>query len=327
MQQMQQMQKKERVHDVLFKSYATDFQVPVALAGLTMPVYVKSLRAGLYVLPSFLKDEDIVRMPGLGDKSLDNLYDEEPEMGNPLSYVPKKELCLVITPPIWGFKYDQVLHGVAVKVKDMIDDGDDAEMVREHGDEAIAARRGCMPDDFVGNVKRLQRVSLERMQAENPCAPFEVLGARLSPLTSGAANVLIVLRFSEGCPYKTQHYLDIPGVSGMRNMRVRVIPQPIIVKNSETAFHVAEVRIEVLGGADDAIFRGMHSHAEGIATMMKAKLKHQRTDRATGKLIIQVQSLDAIDMSAETVKRVNGRIRGLLKGHCVGAIEVGVVDV
>lgn len=301
--------KKVAKMDFLHPSHNEPVQVLLTMAGVYMPVYAGSIRAKGWRVPAHVRDDDLVNVPAMGDRAIENLYDATPEFGNPLADEDPERMCLVISPPIKGFRYDLAVNGIPVLVDDLIDvDGD--EDLEEFKNDVVGAKDGYLPPGFVDAAKHVQDMSLSVLYEAAMGAPIEILGARLNPLSSGLANIVMFVKFTRSpCPFGSQQmYLPIPET----NMKVRIVGQPIIVKNSETKFYHAEVRVKAVECNTQELFHDMYPFASNITGMLGLKLKHVRTDKVTGELVIQGHGLVKPDIEEKSA-RIKKHVMGLLK--------------
>ena len=314
------------IHDTFFSTnwHPAHYQAELIKAGIKMPVYKDSLLATLgedqatgLPLPG---RTDMVYVPHFGDHCLDIIYDALPGMGNPLAQEDRSRLCLLITPPIMGFDYNKFCNGIPILGDDVCEDAE----VRE---DLFGVMDGYLPDNFVENALHVQHISFDALQYHLAnMSPynnrFHVLGAKLSPLSSGKANIAIFLKFEGKCPLSKQQYLDIPGVPG--NMKIRVIPEPIVTENSLAAPNTLDIVVTV-ANPNDKLFDYAYKFANNLVSHdmrdLDLQLRHIRTDKATGSLVIATHSLKSVNLSPYLQKAITQKLKnGLMPEYLVNDV-------
>lgn len=207
-----------------------EMQAEMLAANIKTPVYTAGLADKLgYQIPSY----PIVCVPSFGGTTLRNVYTATG--GNPLANYNNKNLCVVMTPTINKFSYSKTVHGVPMKVKDMIDEGDAEALGDDILEELVAAEQGHLPPGFREDCIDIQQIAMDTIMAFTD-QRFEVVATKLSPLSSGKGNIAIFLNFPSGCPFDQQQFLD-SGVtdreSNLKTIQIRVIPSPIVSRFDE----------------------------------------------------------------------------------------------
>lgn len=205
--------------------YPHEMQSELLAAKIKTPVYTSGLSA---FLDCDVPDTDVVFVPAFGGSSLRHIYDATG--GNPIASIPRDDMCVIITPTLAKFSYSKTVHGVPVRVRDMLSDEEANDFSDEELEEILAVEPGHLPSGFRENALDIQQLALTTVADHAGGWPFAVLGAKLSPLTSGKGNIAIFVQFPRGCPFDKQVYLD----SGVydndmkRNIQIRVIPRPVV---------------------------------------------------------------------------------------------------
>ena len=294
--------------------YPDYYQAELLAAGIKVPVYKQSLETVLgykdnVPLPG---KSDKVYVPHFGDQSIDHVYDAAEGRGNPLANEDRSKMCILITPPIQGLDYYKFCHGVPIMGKDVCDDA-----VIE--DDIVSVVDGYLPDNFRYNALHVQDISINALHnALDGKYRFEVLGAKLSPLSSGKANIAMFVKFETECPFDQQMYLPINDVS---SMKIRVIPNPIITENSQMKMKCLDIIINVVN-LDEGLFDHVYRFANSIMTHdLKLQLRHIRTDKGQSSLIIAGHALHDILISPYMQKLLARKITLGLMPYIVKNVE------
>lgn len=301
--------------------YSHEVQNELLAAGIKMPVYKEDLAKVMADLdgmdPEAIRlpgSSDIVYVPHFGDKSLEIIHDTK--RGNPLAEFDQSKMCILITPPIIGLDYAKFKHGIPVLGDDICDDPEIAE-------ELVTVVNGYLPYSFRESALHAQDVSLRTfMRAMNYAHKFEIVGAKLSPLSSGKANIAMFIKFDKECPFDQQIYIPIRG----SNMKIRVIPKPIIVNNSSESMKNIEIVVNV-ANVDESLFDYAHTFANNIITHdLKINLKHVRVDKANKNLIIVGHSRGEININTRMHKMLAHKITQGLIPYIVKKVDVNVFE-
>lgn len=301
--------------------YSHEVQNELFAAGIKMPVYKDDLIKVMSdldgVAPEAIRlpgSSDMVYVPHFGDKSLDIIHDTK--RGNPLAEFDQSKMCILITPPILGLDYAKFKHGIPVLGDDICDDPEIAE-------ELVTAVDGYLPYGFRESALHAQDASLHTFErALNYAHKFEIVGAKLSPLSSGKANIAMFIKFDKDCPFDSQMYIPIRG----SNMKIRVIPKPIIVNNTSVPMKNVEIVANV-ANVDDRLFDFAYTFANNIITHdLKITLKHVRIDKANKNLIIVGHSRGEINMNTWVHKMITRKLTHGLFPYVVKSVNVNVFD-
>lgn len=291
---------------------AINDQIKLIDAGIVYPVDSKAYLSYLGDNVSTISNK-VVYVPNIGDRLVDLIHDQPASSGNPLSAHNQGEMCLVITPPIQGFDYDKFANGNVLYPKHF------GCLDQDIFSTPVAACNGYLPDHFVENVHHVKNMTLHTIaQLAEEDAPFEVVGAKLNPLSSGMGNIVLYVKFPMGCPWSQQQYLPIRGT----NMKVRIVPKPFITKNSDTKIFNIDVNVKV-SNPDEYMFQKMYNYAVMMVDKdMHCKLKHVRTLKSDGSLIIAGHSLKPIDLNATFTKALKKNITSafLANGYFVSDV-------
>ena len=227
-------------------------QSQLLMAGIKYPVYTRELQK-IFPHGTQLPNTPIVYVPHFGDLSFDHLGD------NVLANENTDNIIILVTPPIPGFNYDKFTHGII-------------------NNELDTPTQGFLPHNFVQNATHTIQISFDALhhqlyQIMDTPPTYHVLGAKLSPLSSGKANIALFLKFnSYDSPFLSQSYYDIPG----HNLKIRIIPKPIITPNSNTTLHQFTVSFQVLN-PDNNLFHQAHQVGSKIIPHLTAyNFKHAK---------------------------------------------------
>jgi hypothetical protein len=290
--------KKPVVVMVKHEHIGLEDQIKLIDAGIVHPVdskaYLGYLGDDVNVISS-----KTVYVPHIGDRLVDVIHDQPLGSGNPLASENQNDMCLVITPPIQGFDYDKFANGNVLYPKHF------GCLDPEIYSDPVSAVRGYLPENFVENAQHVKAMTLQTLaQLTRQDAPFEVVGAKLNPLSSGLGNIVLFVKFSGGCPFNSQTYVPIYGT----NMKVRIVPKPFITKNSSTKMYNIEVGIKVQN-PDAGLFDSVYKYASSVIERdLKGKLKHVRTNKSDGSMIIAGHSLKPFELSASFQKALKKTI-------------------
>lgn len=205
--------------------YTHEMQDAMFKAGIQTPVYTKGLSDLFgYTLPN----TEMVYLPSFGEQSLQHVY--RSTGGNPIANYPRSELCIVITPTIDRFSYNRTIHGNATTLKEYMDD----DCFHENANDIICVEEGHMPENFSSSAAMAREIAITTVMKYTD-QRFNVVGAKLSPLTSGKGNIAIFLHFPNGCPFDHQDYLNSGIFCPINNkdIQIRIIPKPIMTKYDE----------------------------------------------------------------------------------------------
>lgn len=226
-------------------------QSQLIMAGIKYPVYTNALKQ-VYPEGTYMPTANIVYVPHFGDMTFDHLGE------NVLAGEDQSTMCILITPPIPGFNYDKFRHGIV---------GEDGEVTP-----------GYLPDNFVQMATHCIQISFDALHhqlyqmMDNPPA-YTVMGAKLSPLSSGKANIALFIKFhTYESPFQIQSYYDIPS----SNLKIRVIPKPIITRTANEKLYEVTITFDALN-PDNALFQ--HAHAVGsriVSHDLKLNFKHAK---------------------------------------------------
>ena len=310
--------KKPAVVLVKDEHISTEDQIKLIDAGIVYPVDSKAYLSYLGDDVNVISNK-VVYVPNIGDRLVDVIHDQPAGSGNPLAAHNQSDMCLVITPPIQGFDYDKFANGNVMYPKHF------GCLDQDIFSTPVAACRGYLPEHFVENAQRVKNITLETIaQLSKEDAPFEVVGAKLNPLSSGMGNIVLYVKFPMGCPFNQQQYVPIRGT----NMKVRIVPTPFITKNSQTKIHNVDIIVKV-SNADELMFQKMYAYAVMMMDKdMHCKLKHVRTLKSDGSIVIAGHSLKTIDLNTAVVKSLKKSITSafLDNGYIVSDVSFRQFD-
>ena len=277
---------------------AVEDQIKLIDAGIVYPACSKGYMQYLGEDTAIMSAKHVY-VPNVGNKLLDIIHDQPMSTGNPLAFENASDMCLVITPPIAGFDYDKFANGNVLYGKHY--GCFDEDVI----DEPVTACPGYLPEYFVENARHVQALAINAIaQVTRGNHQFEVVGAKLNPLSSGMGNIVMYVKFPMGCPFNTQSYFPIYGT----NMKVRVVPKPFITKNSTTKLYNIEVTVNV-SNSDDRLFQTMYNYAGILMERdFHCKLKHVRTNKCDGTITIAGHSLKPIELSTQFQKAIKRSI-------------------
>lgn len=247
-------------------------QAQLILAGIKYPVYTNALKQ-VFPEGTQLPSAPIVYVPHFGDLSFDHLGD------NVLANENSDNICILVTPPIPGFNYDKFIHGIFDENQDQL------------------PTQGYLPHNFVDMATHTIKISFDALHAQlyqimDSPPPYTVLGAKLSPLSSGKANVALFIKFNTyDNPFVNQSYYDIPG----HNLKIRIIPKPIITINKFTKLHELHISFDILN-PDNQLFQ--HAHQVGSIIIphdiQKYNFKHAKVNNGN-KVVLVAHSTTPIN--------------------------------
>lgn len=289
-------------------------------AGIKMPVYKRNLEKVLRE-----NDDSDVRLPGksdmvfvphFGDRSIDIIYDADEDYGNPLALENRDNLCLLITPPIPGFDYSKFMHGIPIL-------GDDVCADEEIREDLCGVMEGYLPEFFREAALDVQDQSLRTLvHSTHGMHKFVVMGCKLSPLTSGKANIVMFLKFEQECPFEHQMYIPIYG----SNMKIRIIPKPIITKNTQTKMKNLDIVVKMYT-FDEALFDYAYKFGNDIITHdLGLNSRHIRLNKANQELIIAGHTLGDISISAYAQKSIIKKIQMGLQPYIVKDVSFKIFE-
>lgn len=212
--------------------------------------------------------KDLVYLPHFGDDMMDSVF--RATGGDPLADERQDRLCLVMTsviPGVWddSFRYGRVLR-----------DGQCHEVTYE--DEASSHA-------FVEGARAAQCAALSVVQ-QNTDQRFLVLGSKLNTLSNGRCNIVMFLKFPDGCPFEMQTYLR-----GRDNTKARVVPRPIVTPNKVKTVGY-KVHLSFLS-VDDGLFdRAFALFRHVVAEDFGMHLRFIKCDRHRRTLVVCMQLLD-----------------------------------
>jgi hypothetical protein len=257
--------------DVMFDNdwhpHATQYQL--LKTGLKAPVYSKGLSTLIPGFPENHKDE-IVYVPFLGDNSIKQAW--QASGGNPLANEDREKLCLLISPVIIGFNYDDVFYGHV--------DSEDDELVTRTEIPSYFERNVYQTIDFT--VRAFSQVTTQ---------PYQILASKLNPLSSGKANIVMYIKFSHYCEFDRQTYYTPEGfVSRMKNTpKIRIIPKPYITKFGEPE-QGYKFTFNFMNG-DEEIYKHMfHTLQTFVERDLNLHLRHIKGNTAGNTLTVFTQS-------------------------------------
>jgi hypothetical protein len=253
-------------------------------AGVKVPVKTTGLADVLgYDMPS---EYEYVYVANFGDTTLNRVY--EATGGNPIAEYDREKLCIVMTPTVEGLSYFKAVYGVPLTVGDLLPDEHTRDMSQEDLDEVIAAEQGRLPVGFRYNAHELCELAAVTV-AEHTEQKFEILGAKLSPLTSGKGNIAMFLYFPSGVPFDRQMHLDTE--SGFT--KIRVIPRPVITSMVEPQ-HGISFCMRFIGVDDNLYSKAFPLIQNAVTSAVKdSSLRFLRLDKRTNEMhgLMQMPSL------------------------------------
>ena len=197
-------------------------------------------------------------MPAFGDLSMRYMIQETG--GNALSGEDRSKICLVITHPVHGFNYEKAMFGYPMRDGRFIE--------------------GFFPETFYTQARSAQKNAIDELVALTD-QKYEVLGAKLNPLSSGLANIVLYVRFKQACPFEKQFYSN----------RIRFVPSPLIAEFEEPA-KCFKVMIEFLN-TDDGVFKESYDFVQNISTnVLGCRLRHVKHVKAKNELHVLSQIED-----------------------------------
>jgi len=224
--------------DVLLPAswYPHEMQAELLAAGIKTLVSTDGLSAALgYNVPT---KTPMAYVPAFGGTSLRNVY--EATGGNPIANYPRQNMCIIVTPTIAKFSYSKTIHGVPLHIRDFIGDEDEEDedmkvkVSSEKLDTLVCVEPGHLPPGFRENAQNAMRIAVDTVRAFTN-QHFDVVGCKLSPLTSGKGNIAMFLHFAHGCPFSKQEFFDsnVFDEEMRRMIQIRVIPNPVVTRFDE----------------------------------------------------------------------------------------------
>lgn len=288
--------------------YDMGMQFEMLAAGIKFPVYANAaLEERLDMdLPDSALASGFVYMPHFGNYSMREVH--RAAGGNPLAAEDRSRMCLVITQPVEGLSYSRAFSGCPV-------------FEGEDDTEPLAVEAGRLPMGFRDSALRVQGQALAAL-ARLTDQRFEVLGAKLSPLSSNRANIVMYVRFEHACPFERQFYepllpqeLGAPqqqqrrrGCRGGRGRaparqqgqaqaqgqqqqdagaKVRIVPRPIISNAEELVCAQFEIGF---AHVDNGLFDHAYKYVQHlIEERLGMHMRHIRLNRAERKLVAVAQ--------------------------------------
>jgi hypothetical protein len=250
-------------YDVLMSNewYPHDVQVQMIKAGVKYPIKY-TLGKQCYI-------------PAFGDMSMRTMIQETG--GNALFGEDRTKLCLVVTRPVQGFNYEKAMFGSKAKNGDFVE--------------------GFFPYSFSKNACIAQQHAMNELSALTD-QKYSWLGSKLSPLSSGLANIVIYVRFDNACPFEKQFYSN----------QIRFIPSPYISEYEEPAKCIRTV-IEFYS-VDEGLFKESYEYMQNLSiNELNCRLRHIKLVKDKNELHVVSQVEDdevlvGIDAKHEKIGRM-----------------------
>eukprot|EP00798_Chlamydomonas_sp_ICE-L_P019654 gene19654-26340_t len=221
-----------------------------------------------------------------GDMCMTHMIDDTG--GNALASEPRSHMCIVITHSVRGFNYEKAMFGHVTR------DGRFME--------------GFFPFTFCFNAQTAQRSAIKELGRLTD-QRYKVLGAKLNPLSSGLANIVMFVRFDQSCPFDRQLYSN----------RTRFVPTPLITKFNEPV-KCLRVKIGFLQ-VDDALFDEAYNFMQNMGiTVMGCRLRHIKMIRAKHEMhvMLHVEDEEAFLVDAEEkYKKAEAMIKNAFNRSCI----------
>jgi hypothetical protein len=275
--------------------YDHHIQSKLIMAGIKYPVYTNALQQ-VFPEGTNMPSAKVVYVPHFGDMSFDHLGD------NVLAEEDNTTMCILITPPIPSFSYEKFRHGI----------------INQDG----SVSPGYLPDNFVHMASQSIQISFHALHnqlyqmMDNPPA-YTVMGSKLSPLSSGKANIAIFIKFhTYESPFQVQSYYDIPG----SNFKIRIIPKPIITRTPNEKLHEINITFDVLN-PDNHLFQ--HAHAVGsriVSHDLKLNFKHAKVI-AGSKVSLVAHSKQPVNLSTHHARSLSAKISYAIMPYIVTNIR------
>lgn len=270
-------------------------QFELLAAGLKAPVNVNGLST---ILPGFPEEQlagrcATVSMPFIADDAIKHVW--RATGGNPLAREPRDKMCLLITPVVPGVSYDNVFYGRPAYKKEL--DGGE-------GEDQQTFTLDRLPRYFRRNVLQTVHYSLAALR-ELTRQPYQILAAKLNPLSSGKANIVLFLRFANFCEFERQMYytperVQVPITGGAQDAskpKIRIIPRPIVTPfgEPERGFKVTFEFLSSDGDLFGALYNTLRNFAEGTLGL---HMRHIKCDPANNKISVVGQVTEKTDVEA-----------------------------
>lgn len=256
-----------QIHDVMMPDewYSHEHQAQLFRTNIKYPVFSDAIEG-------YNMKNSKCYVANFGDESLRHLFDKS-EKGDPLFYEKREQLCLLFTPIIKGFDYELSMFGKVVNNTEV--------------------QPGYIPEYFVKNALHAQQIAQTVMKSNMSREKYDILGAKLNQLSSGRCNIVMYLRFPNGCPFAHQTYLR----SHMfPNAVARVMPRPIVHKFKVDVTAV-KLTFKFLDVVD--IFHEVYAFIRGIVTNIPGlflRFVKQRNDTKCLEVVCQLEDDANIDI-------------------------------
>lgn len=269
-------------HDVMMSDewYSHEHQAQMFRANIKYPVFSEVFAD---VMPSGYADRHPkCFVPHFGDDSIKLLF-ERSGKGDPLYYEKRGNLCLLFTPIINGFDYELCMYG------------------RVRGGHEVVP--GYIPDHFVQNAIRAQCVAQLVLKDNASDTNYELLGTKLNQLSNGRCNIVMYLKFPNGCPFAQQTYLRS---ESFPDTMIRVMPGPIVNKFKEETRGI-KLSFKFLD-VDKNLFHTAYSFLRGlVATTPGLFMRYvkQRNNEKCLDVVCQIEEdadMDTVKSSLMTLK-------------------------
>lgn len=266
-------------------------QAEMIRCGLVAPVFPGGVAREV---PGFQADHAVV--PFLGDGYNARMW--QLTDGNPLATLPRDRLCIVITPLIPEFSYDQTFHGVV-----------------DLGTDTVTPRP--LPAGFERGVQGVVDATL-RTLVQHTREAYLIVARKLNPLASGRANVALHLLFERACPFDKQAYMR----DRVGSTVIRVIPRPVMSCDGEMG-ETWEFTLPVMNG-DDELFVAVYETLQAfVEKELGLHMRHIRTSKKRDAVHVVgqvVPGVTKVPLDAERAARVfTARCRGGIAGYLLRA--------
>lgn len=279
-------------------------QADLLLAGLKAPIFTTGLE-NLY--EGFSTKHKTVYVPFLGDDTIKNMW--KMTGGNPLALEDREKLCLLVTPVIPGVSYDKVFYG--------------------HVNEDGTASKASLPSFFLRNVSQTIDYTM-RAFSQLTQQSYQCLAAKLNPLMSGKANIVLYIKFSHFCEFDRQMYYtpsDVTVEPGYDIPKIRIIPKPYISKfgDPEKGYKIS---FEFHTG-DKMIFTDMYNILQNFVEKdLGLHMRHIKSDNDNTCLRVFTQITDkTVKEFADKVKAFEKRNKNNYVPYCLKSIQYEEITV
>ena len=229
------------VMDVLLPEewYSHALQSALFGAGLRVPVYADALSDELKTRGFLGPDEKVPAnelgicfIPGIPNEFM---YHMMRTYGTPITEMAiRQRTVVVITPPLACFDNNHILG---------------AKVVTDHnsGEPLMVLHKDAPPASLEYDVQHAFCHLHAAMAKMFPGNPFDFIGARLNPLTSGLQNIVCHLRLAYDIKETEQRYIDTSEVvmnltdAYTPNVRTRIIPMPSMDAFLDNAYNIRVV--------------------------------------------------------------------------------------